>query len=262
MDDGYADELRFAHDLADEAAEVGLRFFRGDFEVQRKADMTPVTEADLAIERLVRERIAARYPDDAVLGEEGGLQGEGSRVWVIDPIDGTKNFAARIQVWGTLIALMDSGRPVVGVIGAPALGERYGAAAGEGVTLNGEPIHVSHVDDLTEAFVCSSGSKDWITGTLADPYREIAGRAARTRAFGDFWGHMLVARGSADVMLEPALRTWDWAALQPIVEEAGGRITALDGGPLVDHGSAMTSNGALHDGLVAVFSRSRRGKRG
>ena len=241
----------FANQLADEAAEIGIRYFRGSFEVHRKADTTPVTEADIAIEDLLRRRIAERFPGHAVLGEEQGLAGESARVWVVDPIDGTKNFAARIQIWGTLIALVERDRPVVGVVGAPALGERYAAARGGGATLNGRPIHVSEVAKLGEASICSSGTKDWVAGPYAEAYRGIAEASYRTRSFGDFWGHVLVARGSCDAMLEPSLRTWDWSAVQVIVEEAGGRMTALDGGPLVDRGSALTSNGALHDELVA-----------
>ena len=244
----------FANQLADEAAQIGMRFFRGDFKVSRKADMTPVTEADIEIEKVLRNRIAERFPGDAVLGEEQGLVGESKRVWVLDPIDGTKNFAARIQIWGTLIAVLVADEPVVGVVGAPALGERYAAAKGSVATLNGEPIHVSSVSELAGASISSSGTKDWITGAHAAAFRTIAERSYRTRALGDFWGHMLVARGSCEAMIEPSLRTWDWAALQPIVEAAGGRITALDGGPLVDHGSALTSNGLVHDELVRFFA--------
>jgi histidinol-phosphatase len=247
------DELAFANELADEAASIGMHFFRGDFEVRRKKDRTPVTEADLAIEAAIRSALAARYPEDAVLGEEEGLAGDSDRVWVIDPIDGTKNFAAGIQIWATLISLVDGGRAVLGVVGAPALGERYAATAGSGATMNGEPIHVSSVSSIAEASISSSGVKDWLSGPRAEGYRRIAEAAYRTRGFGDFWGHMLVARGSCEAMLEPELRTWDWAAVQVVVEEAGGRMTSLDGGPLEDHGSALASNGLLHDELVSML---------
>jgi histidinol-phosphatase len=250
----FESELAFANSLADEAAEIGVHYFLGDFEVETKADQTPVTAADKEIEAMIRKRLAERFPDDAVLGEEEGLVGESGRVWVIDPIDGTKNFAARIQIWATLIALMIEGEPVLGVVGAPALGERYVAAKGSPATLNGEQIHVSPVTRLEDASISSSGTKDWVTGSHAEAFRVIAGRSYRTRAFGDFWGHMLVARGSCDAMLEPTLRTWDWAALLPIVEAAGGRVTALDGGPLEDHGSTLTTNGALHDELARLFA--------
>ena len=249
----YETELAFADELADAAAEIAMSLFRREFEVRTKDDLTPVTEADTRVEEMIRNRLADRFPDDAVLGEEGGLHGSGNRVWVIDPIDGTKNFAAGIQIWATLIALVENEEPVLGLAGAPALGERYHAARGGGARMNGELIHVSQVEDLSRALVCSSGGKDWLDGPHAEGYRGIATEAARTRAFGDFWGHMLVARGSAEVMLEPALRTWDWTALTVIVEEAGGRMTALDGGPLTDRGSALATNGLLHDEVVRRF---------
>lgn len=250
----YEEELAFALELAGWADEISMGFFRGEFEVSRKADATPVTEADLAVEAMVRARLAERYPADAVLGEEQGLEGRGERVWVLDPIDGTKNFAGGIQVWGTLIALLVEDRPVVGVASAPGLRERYAAASGSGATLNGEPIRVSDVGDLSEALIVSSGMKDWLDGRWASGYRDVAMRAARTRAFGDFWGHVLVARGAAEAMLEPKLRIWDWAALQAVVEEAGGRVTQLDGSPLADHGSCLTTNGVLHDEIIRLLS--------
>ena len=251
----YEEELRFANELADAAGEIGVHYFRGEFDVEMKEDMTPVTQADREIEAKLREMLAARFPDDAVLGEEGGHQGSGSRLWVIDPVDGTKNFATGIQIWATLIALLVDDEPVLGLAWAPELRERYEAARGAGARLSGETIRVSKKASLKEALICSSGSQDWITGDLAEPYATISEEAARTRGFGDFWGHTLVARGSAEAMLEPALRIWDWAALKVIVEEAGGRMTALDGGPLVDHGSVLSSNAVLHDELVGRFTR-------
>ena len=247
----YEDELAFADSLADEAAEIAMHYFRGEFRVELKPDQTPVTQADLEIERIIRERIAERFPADAVLGEEQGLVGDSDRVWVVDPIDGTKNFTAGIQIWATLVAFVVAGDPVVGVAGAAGLGERYAASEGAGTTLNGEPVHVSNVATLGEASIASSGAKDWIVGPNADGYRRIVTECYRTRGFGDFWGHTLVARGSIEAMLEPGLRTWDWAALKPIIEEAGGRMTSLTGGPLEDHGSALSTNGRVHDEILA-----------
>jgi histidinol-phosphatase len=244
----YEEELAFANGLADLAADISMHYFGGSFDVQLKEDMTPVTQADTEIERAIRRALAERFPEDAVLGEEGGWQGDGERVWVIDPIDGTKNFAGRIQIWGTLIALLQDGRPVLGVASAPALGERYEAVAGQGARLNGEAIHVSDGDALSEAMVVF-GTLGW-ESEHAEQLRAIAAEARRTRAFGDFWSHMLVARGSAEAMLEESLRTWDTAAVQVIVEEAGGRMTAFDGGPLTDGGSALSTNGRLHEELV------------
>ena len=275
----YENELAFASELADRADAISMSYFRGSFRVRRKGDGTPVTEADLAVEEALRKALAERFPGDAVLGEEHGLDGTGGRTWVLDPIDGTKNFAAGIQIWGTLIALAEDGLPVLGVISAPALGERYQAARGLGATLNGEPIRVSSVDRVDGAFITCSSLDEWENGdkeaeekfkeigeayeALADPQKRAAydqyGHAAfdRTRGFGDFWGHALVARGACDAMLETSLRTWDWSAIQAIVEEAGGRVTQLDGSPLADGGSTLTSNGVLHDELVARLTPSR-----
>src|SRR6266542_3322940 len=249
----YERELEFAHSLADRAAEIAMGFYEGGFEVRRKPDSTPVTEADLAVEAMVRDRLAEEFPADAVLGEEHGRRGSGGRVWVVDPIDGTKNFAAGIQIWGTLLALVVDDEPVVGVVGAPAIGERYGAAAGAGATLNGEPIHAASRSSLEEAPVSLGGLGDWRTGPHAAGFDALTSGAARTRGFGDFWGHALVARGAADVMIEQSLRTWDWAALAMIVREAGGRITQLDGSEPADHGSVVTTNGLLHDIVLELL---------
>jgi histidinol-phosphatase len=247
----FEEELAFAHELADAAGEIAMTFFRGEFEVRHKADRTPVTEADLAIEAMVRERVRERFPGDGVLGEEGGLQGTGERRWVVDPIDGTKNFADGVQIWASLIALSARGRPVVGVVNAPALGERYDAVAGGGARLNGEPIEVSRADRVGRAFVCYGEIDELLAGPYAGPVLEILRESRRNRGFGDFWGHVLVARGSVDVMLEPELATWDVAAVQVLVEEAGGRMTAFEGGALEHGGSVLTTNGLLHDELVA-----------
>ncbi len=247
-------ELAFANELADRAAEIAMDFFQGEFEVRQKADSTPVTEADLAVEAMVRERLAREFPADAVLGEEQGLEGAAERVWVVDPIDGTKNFAAGIQVWGTLVALLVAEEPAVGVVGAPALGERYSAAHGAGATFNGRPIRVSARDRLADALVSHASVDGWLEGPHEAGFRALASAAGRTRGFGDFWGHTLVARGAADVMIEEELRTWDWAALAVIVREAGGRITQLDGSEPADHGSVVTTNGLLHESVLEMLA--------
>ena len=173
---------------------------------------------------------------------------------MIDPIDGTKNFAARIQVWATLIALVVDGEPVLGLASAPALGERYAAVLGGGATLNGRPIHVSTVAALPDALLSSTSINAFAGTPWEGPFIELTADVYRTRGFGDFWGHVLVARGSADAMVEVALRTWDWAAVKVIVEEAGGRVTQIDGSPVVDGSSVLATNGALHDELIARFA--------
>ncbi len=247
----YEDELAFANELADRAGAIGLSYFRGSFEVHEKADRTPVTEADLAIEAAIRAAVRERYPGDGVLGEEGGQEGDASRRWVVDPIDGTKNFADGVQIWANLIALEVDGDPVVGVVNLPALDERYEASRGAGARLNGEPIHVSRADRIPRAFVVFGGMEDWLDGPFADEVRELIREARRNRGFGDAWGYCLVARGAADAMLEPELAAWDFAAPQVIVQEAGGRISQLDGSPLAHARSVLATNGILHDELVA-----------
>jgi len=253
----FEQELAFANELADEAGRIALSYFRGSFEVRTKADRTPVTEADLAIEAMIREALHERFPSDGVLGEEGGEEGDRSRRWIVDPIDGTKNFADEIQVWATLIALAVDGRPVVGVVNAAALGERYEAARGLGARMNGEPITVSRTDRIDRASVLHAGLSDWLDAEHGAALLGVLREARRTRGFGDFWGHMLVARGSADVCFEPELATWDWAALEVVVEEAGGAMTRFDGSPLAHGGSVLTSNGVLHDELLARLDPGR-----
>lgn len=246
-------ELAFAHDLADRAAEIALRWFRAtDLRVREKADLTPVTEADEAIERMVREEVARAFPADRVVGEEeGGLDGwTRGRAWIVDPIDGTKNFADGVQLWSTLIALAEEGRTVLGVVSIPGIAERYEAVRGDGARLNGAPIGVSARDRLADAFVLFSSFEAWPAGPPREGLLGLLGAARRTRGFGDAWSHMLVARGAADVMVEPQLALWDWAAIQVVVEEAGGRITQLDGAPLRHGGSAVSTNGLLHEDVL------------
>ena len=194
-----------------------------------------------------------------MLGEEGGLSGGSSsrRTWIIDPIDGTKNFTHGIQIWGTLIALAVDGEPVVGIASAPALGERYHAARGTGAALNGKPIRVSRESELSRATLCSTGLYTFRGTRWEAPYIDLVREVARNRSFGDFWGHMLVARGSVDAMVEPALRTWDWAALKVIVEEAGGLVTQIDGRLPDDRSSVLSTNGVLHEQLIACLRRTR-----
>ncbi|HJV04215.1 MAG TPA: inositol monophosphatase family protein [Actinomycetota bacterium] len=250
-------ELRFAHEVADRAAQIALPPFQDGVEAHLKEDRTPVTEADLRIEALVREAVAERFPEDAVLGEEGGLLQNGSsdRTWIVDPIDGTRNFAAGIQVWATLLALRVEDELVLGVVSAPALGERYDAVRGEGSRLNGEPIRVSGTSSPGEAALCFGDPEAFDGHVSKEALLGLTGEVLRSRGFGDFWGHLLVARGSMDVMIEPSLAEWDYAALVPIVEEAGGRITQTDGSPVAHGRSALTTNGVLHEAITARFAR-------
>ena len=250
----FEPELRFAHGIADRATEIAVPLFRGGVDARLKPDRTPVTEADLRIEDLVRDAVAERFPGDAVHGEEGGLRGQAERTWIVDPIDGTRNFAAGIQVWATLLALRVGEEIVLSVVAAPALGERYDAVRGGGAHLNGEAIHVSSTASLDDAALCFGDPEAFEAGASRESFLGLMGEVLRSRGFGDFWGHLLVARGSMDVMIEPSLALWDSAALVPIVEEAGGRISQLDGSPLAHGGSALTTNGVLHDDVASRFA--------
>lgn len=245
-------EAAFAADVLAEAAEVGLRWFRAhDLDVRTKADDTPVTAADLEVESLVRRRLAEAFPDDRILGEEeGGSHEPGGRVWILDPIDGTYNFARGIPIWATLLALHVDGEGVVGAVGAPALGETYAARRSGGATLNGEPIHVGEVAEVAAAHLLHTDLGPLLGSPAWSGWLGALGEARRTRAYGDFWGHLLVARGSAEAMVEPELNVWDYAALRVVIEEAGGRMTQIDGSPLAHLGSVLTSNGAIHDTLI------------
>ena len=249
----FARELAFAHELADEAADIAMGVFRGDVRITWKSDATPVTQADTTIEATIRARLAAAFPDDRVLGEEEGGSESFGRMWVIDPIDGTQNFASGIQIWSTLIALVVDHEPMMGVVSAPALGERYAAVRGAGASLNGEPVHVSDVGSIDEAGVVTGDIEAWFDTPMEPRLRELESRARRQRGFGDFWGHMLVARGAMEIMVEPALAIWDWASLVPIVTEAGGRLSQVDGTPLVHGGSIVTTNGHIHDDVVELL---------
>lgn len=248
-------ELAFAHELADLAATITLPAFGGRIPVTLKADHTPVTELDTATERALRERTAAAFPDDAFLGEEDGRSGHGDRVWVVDPIDGTKNFADGVPLWSTLVALVVEGQFVVGIIDVPTLSDRYAARLGAGATRNGEPIRVSATRAMDEAFLVHSGIEEWMTDDRLADLTRIAGLVRRTRGLTDAWGHALVAQGSADILVDhDPCGEWDYAAGKIIVEEAGGRMTTLDGGPLHPGCDLLVSNGSLHDEVRTLLS--------
>ncbi len=255
------DDLALALALADIADDLSLSRFRAtDLIVDTKPDLTPVSEADRAVEQAIRSVLAERRPDDAVLGEEYGTQGAGPRRWVIDPIDGTKNYVRGVPVWSTLIGLMDGDDVIVGVVSAPALGRRWWAARGEGAWAS-EPhsteprrLGVSRVAALADASFSFSDPVGWAERGAADGLQTLLASTWRQRAYGDFWSHMMVAEGVVDIAAEPQLETYDMAALIPIIEEAGGRITAYDGSSALGGGSAVTTNGFLHHGVLELLS--------
>jgi histidinol-phosphatase len=237
-------DLAFALELADLADSISQERFRAsDLRVETKPDLTPVTDADRAVERALRERIAAGRPGEGVLGEEEG-DGGGSVRWILDPIDGTKNFARGIPVWATLIALERDGESVVGVVSAPALGRRWWAARGEGAFANGQPIRVSAVAELRNASVSCSLGRDL---AALEPH------VMHARGLGDFWQHVLVAEGALDAAIDAPLALYDFAAFAPIVREAGGRTSAPDGGAPRAGEQVVSSNGLLHDAVLALI---------
>jgi histidinol-phosphatase len=221
------------------------RFRALDLQVEAKADLTPVTDADRSVERALRERIGIMRPGEGVLGEEEGDDGSTVR-WIVDPIDGTRNFARGVPVWATLIGLERKGEVVCGVVSAPALGRRWWAGCGEGSFCDGNPIRVSAVSQLADASVSATCARDL---AALEPV------AWHARSLGDFWQHTLVAEGSVDAAIDARLAIWDYAALIPIVEEAGGRITAPDGGPARPNEQVVCTNGAVHDELLTLLQR-------
>ena len=253
----YQAELKVAREVALSAGAVASGYFGNDPARERKQDGSWVSEADRATEVALREGLAEAFPDHNILGEEEGLKGAAggdpdpeAPTWIVDPIDGTNNFLARIPVWGTLVALRVDGTSVVGVCHAPEIGETYEAALGSGARMNGEPIHVDAGVALEDATFAYASVQGFFENHLRIFFENVAESTARSRGFGDFWGHMLVARGAVHIMIEPTLSIWDVAALQPIVAEAGGRLTTLSGEPWRESGSCITTNGSLHDELL------------
>ncbi|KXK62962.1 histidinol phosphatase [Micromonospora rosaria] len=260
----YADDIALAHLLADRADAVSTARFRAlDLRVEAKPDLTPVSDADTAVEREIRALLAEHRPGDGLLGEEYGEQpaaGPDGRRWVVDPVDGTKNFIRGVPIWATLIALLEGDRPVLGLVSAPALGRRWWAATGAGAyagpdAAGGAPIRVSGVGRLADASFCYSSLDGWIAGGRLDGMLGLMRETWRSRAYGDFYGYMLLAEGALDVMVEPELSLWDVAALVPIVTEAGGAFTDLTGQLAPGDGSAVASNGPLHADVLARLTR-------
>ncbi|MFC6081634.1 histidinol-phosphatase [Sphaerisporangium aureirubrum] len=254
---GFSDDLRLAHVMADSADDLTMRRFRAsDLRVETKPDLTPVSDADRAVEEAIRGTLRRARPRDAVVGEEmGRTRGHGTRCWIIDPIDGTKNYVRGVPVWATLIALVEFGEVVVGVVSAPALGRRWWAAKGGGAwtgrgLTKASRCHVSAVSRLSDASFSFSSLGGWEERDRLDAVVDLTRAVWRTRAYGDFWSHMLVAEGAVDISAEPELSPWDMAALTVIVEEAGGVWTDLSGAADVEGGSMVCANPALHAEVI------------
>jgi len=249
-------DLAVALDLARIAdAITTARFRASDLVVTSKPDLSPVSDADQAVERAIRAHLDSVRPQDAFFGEEYGSTGSGPRKWVVDPIDGTKNFVRGVPVWATLISLLEADEPVLGVVSAPALGQRWWAADGAGAFAlsrgtGPRRIQVSGVAGLADASLSYASLAGWSAHGRLPALVELTQRVWRSRAYGDFWSYVLVAEGAVDIAAEPELSLWDMAALAPIVVEAGGRFTGLNGVDGVHQGSAAASNRLLHQALL------------
>jgi histidinol-phosphatase len=251
-----ANDVKLALQLADEADALTMeRFGALDLRIETKPDLTPVTDADRGAEEALRATLSAQRPEDALLGEEfGGTAVFAGRQWVLDPIDGTKNFVRGVPVWATLIALLVDGVPQVGVVSAPALGRRWWAGAGAGAftSFGGKSrrISVSGVDELDSASLSFSDlTTGWDDGRAK--FLDLNDAVWRVRGYGDFWSYCLVAEGAVDIAAEPEVKLWDLAALDILVREAGGRFTSVDGSPGPHGGSAVATNGLLHERVLA-----------
>jgi histidinol-phosphatase len=254
----YSSDLELALRLADEADVITRgRFGALDLQVDSKPDLTPVSDADLAVEQAIRQVLGRERPGDSVLGEEFGGDAEFSgRQWVIDPIDGTKNFVRRVPIWATLISLLEDGVPVVGVVSAPALARRWWAGAGSGAWASvdsdaAKPISVSAVGELGSASLAFSSLSGWRERGLREKFLDLTDDVWRVRGYGDFFTYCLLAEGAVDIATEPEVSLWDLAALDILVREAGGRFTSLGGGAGPHGGDAIATNGLLHDEVLA-----------
>jgi len=257
----YGDDLKVAYQLADIADEITMSRFEADnLRVDSKPDLSPVTDADLAVEKAIRKHLAEVLPEDDVVGEEYGGEAEYTgRQWIIDPIDGTKNFVRAVPTWATLIALMVDGVPRLCVISAPAIKRRWWAAEGEGAYRsfdNGTPkrLHVSKVSKLQDASISFSSLIGWKRRNIMDNFVNMMNSAWRMRAYGDFLSYCLMAEGAVDVAAEPEVCLWDLAALDILVREAGGQFTSLDGRPGPHTGEAVATNGLLHEQVLRAIN--------
>ena len=255
----YTDDLRLAHVLADDADSLTETRFRAlDLHVMSKPDLTPVTDADQAVEASIRRTLSRVRSRDAVTGEEQGSTGHSQRRWVIDPIDGTKNFVRGVPVWATLISLVVDDEVVLGVVSAPLLQRRWWASAGNGAwtgrsLLKASRCQVSDVRRLEDASLAYASLGGWEERGRLDDMMSLMRRCWRTRAYGDFWSYMLLAEGAVDIAAEPELELYDMAALDVIVREAGGRFTSLDGTDGPFGGNVLATNGHLHEAALSFL---------
>lgn len=258
-----SDDLRFASTLVDQVDRITMERFKAeDLRIETKPDLTPVSDADKTVEAQIRSALGRSRSRDAIYGEEEGQTGYGNRRWIIDPIDGTKNYVRGVPVWATLIALEEDGEIVLGIVSAPALHRRWWAAKGTGAYTgrswsSAKQIHVSQVNRLEDASFSYSSLTGWAEREQMRAFLRLSQTCWRTRAYGDFWSYMLVAEGAVDIAAEPELELYDMAALVPIVQEAGGRFTSLEGEDGPYGRSGIASNGRLHAEALSVLDSIR-----
>ncbi|GIW82965.1 MAG: putative monophosphatase [Gemmatales bacterium] len=255
----YEEAVRAARD----AGMIGMKYFpdahSADFasQVEQKSDSSPVTRADREAEALLRERLLGTFPDDGFLGEEfGASPGSSGFRWIIDPIDGTRNFVRGIPIWGTLVGLEYRGEAIAGAIFIPPLGQLFHALRGNGAFRDEQRIRVSTIDQLHKAQVFYSSIQWFQKAGCQDVFLELANYVERMRGFGDVYGHVLVAQGSGELMVEHGVHIWDVAAVKPIIEEAGGRYSTWDGSPAIDRPNVLVSNGLLHEAALRILRQA------
>jgi histidinol-phosphatase len=258
VDPAWRSRYELAVEAAKDAGKLALGYFDSDVSVEWKADSSPVTRADREAEALLRQRLLGAFPQDGFLGEESGdAPGQSGFHWIIDPIDGTRSFVRGVPVWATLVGLEYQGQQIAGVAELPALGQSYRALRGAGSFRGERRIRVSDVADLSLAQMFYSSLSWFMKAGCKDTFIDLAMRTQRQRGFGDFYGFVLVAQGSGELMVEYGVHAWDVAALKVIVEEAGGRFTDWDGGADIYRPDVLVSNTRLHDVALEILRGAR-----
>jgi histidinol-phosphatase len=254
MNADWRSRYETAIELARKAGRLALRHFTGTFTVEWKQDQSPVTLADRDAETLLRTGLLGAFPNDGFLGEEHGEKaGTSGYRWIIDPVDGTRNFVRGIPLWGTLVGLEYRGEPIAGVVEVPALGMSWRALRGDGAYHGERRLRVSEIGDIAQATMFYTSLSWFERAGRRDVFLKLAMRAQTQRGYGDFYGHVLVAQGSGEFMVEHGAHIWDLAALLPIVEEAGGRFTDWDGNRTIARPDVLVSNSRVHDEALAIL---------
>ncbi len=256
MNPDWRNRYEIAIEAARRAGEVALRYFDNDVAVEWKADESPVTVADRETETLLRDTLTKAFPGDGFLGEEyGDTPGTSGYRWIIDPIDGTRSFVRGVPLWATLVGLEYKGEQIAGVTHLPALGQTYHALRGNGAFRDSKRIHVSNVVDLAQAHLYYSSLSWFVKAGKRDTFLDLCGKTERQRGFGDFYGFVLVAQGSGELMVEHGVHAWDVSALVPLIEEAGGRFSDWNGRVDIYSPDVLVSNGKLHETALALLNR-------